>query len=613
MFVDKACVVVVAAILVVAAAQSTTTSTPKPPNIVFVLTDDQDLVLGGMEPMQKTTNLIGKQGITFENAFVSVPICCPSRSSFLTGKYQHNHHAFNNSVAGGCSSTSWQQEQEPKAFPVYLKQQGYSTFYAGKYLNRYGYDNVGGTAHVPPGWDWWVGLVGNSVYYDYDLSVNGTTESHGHDYLEDYLTDLINRKGQEFLELQNDNSAPFFMMLSAPACHEPFPSAPHYSHYYAGKKAPRDHGSFNVKAHDKHWLLEQPIIPMPNDTLDLVDDFYQNRLRTLLSVDDMVEDVYNVLRRKKMLDNTYLFFTSDHGYHLGQFGLPYDKREPYEFDIRVPLMVKGPGIKAGMVSKVADRLIKRKTRRRRERRKKRREEKQQQAKNIWESPMNIDFGPTFISLAGGSVPSFMDGKTMEPLWRDPVGSKGFRDNVLIEYSGEEKQSINGCPQLTGQRVFNCNHLAHCVCEDAHNNTFACVRSTMGSNVYKYCEFKDDASFVEMYDLIADPWELTNLEKNADTSGVQATLKQALHELTACSGATCNIQKLKTKTIRKEAKKSEEMISAATSYSKSEKKAKGEGKKERKKGKDKKKKGGNRKAVTENQPVVLFTQPDNFLM
>ena len=77
-----------------------------------------------------------------------------------------------------------------------------------------------------------------------------------------------------------------------------------------------------------------------------------NRLRTLLSVDDMVEDVYNILRRKNMLDNTYLFFTSDHGYHLGQFGLPYDKREPYEFDIRIPMMIKGPGITPGTVSKV---------------------------------------------------------------------------------------------------------------------------------------------------------------------------------------------------------------------------------------------------------------------
>lgn len=484
----------------------TQTSSAKRPNIVFVITDDQDLVLGGMTPMQKTTNLIGKQGITFDNAIVSVPVCCPSRSSILTGKFQHNHHAFNNSVEGGCSSLSWQREQEPYAFSVYLQQQGYTTFFAGKYLNRYGYDPVGGTAHVPRGWNWWYGLVGNSVFYDYTLSVNGTAETHGHDYLEDYLTDLINRKATDFLERQHENSDPFFMMLSTPACHEPFPPAPHYAHYYSNDKAPRNHGSFNVKAQNKHWLLEQPIIPMPNDTLDLVDDFYRNRLRTLLSVDDMVEDVYNVLRRNKLLNNTYIFFTSDHGYHLGQFGLPYDKREPYEFDIRIPMMVRGPAIPAGLVSKA--------------------------------SPMNIDLGPTFISLAGGSVPSDMDGKSMEVLWTDPPGSRDFRSNVLIEYSGEEKQSINGCPQWEGQRLFNCNPLAHCVCEDANNNTWACVRSTTASHIYKYCEFQDDAHFVELYEINSDPWELNNLAKTADPLLVRS-LQSILHELQTCKGNRCN--------------------------------------------------------------------------
>ncbi|KAK7490756.1 hypothetical protein BaRGS_00017985, partial [Batillaria attramentaria] len=483
------------ATFLIAAAQNT-----GKPNIVFVLTDDQDLVLGGMDPMQKTVNLIGKQGITFDNAFVSVPICCPSRSSILTGKFLHNHGTINNTIEGGCSSTSWQQTQEPEAFSVYLQQQGYTTLYAGKYLNRYGFDAVGGVAHVPPGWDFWYGLVGNSVYYDYKLSVNGTLETHGHDYLEDYLTDLIvspldntNRKAQDFLDKLRDDSPPFFLMLSTPACHEPFPSAPQYSHFYRSAQAPRDHGSFNVKAQDKHWLMEQPIIPI---------------LRTLLSVDDMVEDVYNTLRRKNLLDNTYIFFTSDHGYHLGQFGLPYDKREPYEFDIRVPMMVKGPGVKPGLVSQ--------------------------------ESPMNIDLGPTFIALAGGAVPPQMDGKSMVPLWQDPSSAQNFRPNVLVEYSGEGKQTIPNCPQLEGQDVFNCNYLAHCVCEDAWNNTWSCVRVTSDQSIYKYCEFVDNENFVELYEINSDPWELTNLAKTANPALVQ-TLKHELSTLKACAGSTCNTQ------------------------------------------------------------------------
>ncbi|PVD33907.1 hypothetical protein C0Q70_05169 [Pomacea canaliculata] len=490
---------------------------PKPPNIVFVLTDDQDLVLGGMDPMQKTTNLIGQQGLTFTNAVVSCPICCPSRSSIISGKYIHNHGAINNSVEGGCSSRSWQQNQETRGFPVYLKQRGYTTFFAGKYLNQYGYDRVGGVSHVPPGWDWWNGLVGNSKYYDYQISINGTLETHGHDYLNDYLTDLINRRAQDFLELQGPSSPPFFLMLSTPACHEPFPSAPHYAHRYSAAKAPRDHGSFNVKAKDKHWLMEQPIIPMPNDTLQLVDEYYSSRLRTLLSVDDMVEDVYNTLRRKNLLDNTYILFASDNGYHLGQFGLPYDKREPYEFDIRVPMMIRGPGIAAGTTSQ--------------------------------ESAMNIDLGPTFISLAGGEVPDHMDGKPLTPLWENPKASQNFRPNVLVEYSGEEKVSIAGCPQWQNQRLFNCNPLAHCVCEDAWNNTFSCIRATVDSAIYKYCEFKDNQNFVELYELISDPFELTNLASTA-APNLKETLKQQLALLTSCSGSTCNTKKIKHKKMKK---------------------------------------------------------------
>lgn len=490
--------------LILVTAVSETVAKEKP-NIVFIITDDQDLVLGGMQPMRKTTNLIGNQGITFENAIVSVPVCCPSRSSILTGKFLHNHHTVNNSIPGGCSSTSWQRDQEPLAFPVYLQQLGYTTFFAGKYLNRYGDISVGGTAHIPPGWNWWYGLVGNSVFYDYVLSVNGTAETHGHDYLEDYLTDLINRKATDFVEGQHEGSSPFFMMLSTPACHEPFPPAPHYAHYYSNDQAPRSHGSFDVQAQNKHWLMEQPIIPMPNDTIELVDNYYRNRLRTLLSVDDMVEDVYNILRRKNLLNNTYIFFTSDHGYHLGQFGLPYDKREPYEFDIRVPMMVRGPGIRPGLSSKA--------------------------------SPMNIDLGPTFISLAGGDIPIDMDGKNMEVLWTNPEGSLDYRNNVLIEYSGEEKETIPGCPQWQGQRLFNCNPLVHCVCEDAHNNTWACVRSTIENHIYKYCQFQDNENFVELYDIVSDPWELNNLAQSADRQ-IISTLQNLLQGLVGCQGNRC---------------------------------------------------------------------------
>nr|KAG5699181.1 hypothetical protein BaRGS_012702 [Batillaria attramentaria] len=176
----------------------------------------------------------------------------------MTGKYVHNHRAYNNSINGGCSSRSWQEQQEPNAFSVYLKKAGYNTMFAGKYLNQ----------------------VGNSKYYNYKLSINGQLEKHGSDYSTDYFTNYIN----------------------------------------------------------KHWLIQQTKVPLPDGSITYIDDTFRNRWRTLLSVDDMVENVVNVLEKKGMLQNTYIFFSSDNGYHLGQFGLPYDKRQLYEFDVRVPLM-----------------------------------------------------------------------------------------------------------------------------------------------------------------------------------------------------------------------------------------------------------------------------------
>ena len=123
--------------------------------------------------------------------FVTTPLCCPSRSSILTGQYVHNHHTKNNSISGDCSSTAWQQGPEKHTFNTYLKSLGYKTFFAGKYLNQYGKAETGGPEHVPPGWDSWYGLVGNSKYYNYTLSINGKPEKHHMDYKQDYLTGLL--------------------------------------------------------------------------------------------------------------------------------------------------------------------------------------------------------------------------------------------------------------------------------------------------------------------------------------------------------------------------------------------------------------------------------------
>ena len=131
------------------------------------------------EYMPVMHSLVASQGATFSRMYASVPVCCPSRSSLYTGQYQHNNHVMGNAVATNCSSLAWQAGPETRTFAVPLRAAGYETFFAGKYLNDYGGPGVGGTAHIPPGWRHWQGLVGNSAYYNFTMSNNGTREPHG--------------------------------------------------------------------------------------------------------------------------------------------------------------------------------------------------------------------------------------------------------------------------------------------------------------------------------------------------------------------------------------------------------------------------------------------------
>ena len=181
------------------------------PNVFILLTDDQDDLLNSTIVQPNLLSRVGGEGVRFVNGFVNHPVCCVSRSSLLTGRYSHNTHVINNSrvdynfYPGNCTSPAWAANMEPRALAVHLQRVGYRSIYMGKYMNdahthgsvppKFEHDPF---AYIPPGWDEWYGLQGNSKYYNYSVSNNGMREDHGY-APEDYLTLRLEKRAHEFL------------------------------------------------------------------------------------------------------------------------------------------------------------------------------------------------------------------------------------------------------------------------------------------------------------------------------------------------------------------------------------------------------------------------------
>ncbi|XP_078384267.1 extracellular sulfatase Sulf-1-like [Oculina patagonica] len=381
--------------------RSGTRSTGRP-NIVFILADDLDSELGSPKVMTKMLKILQREGADFVNAFVTTPMCCPSRASILTGSYAHNHHTFTNNL--NCSSQAWRKGPERKSYARYLESSGYVTGYFGKYLNEYD------GSWVPVGWNRWEGLLHNSKFYNYTLRHKTYKERHKMSYEHDYFTDLITNRSISFIRRTKaaKPDSPFLAVVSHSAPHGPETAAPQYSNAFPNAHAPR-YDNWNFISMDKQWILRETP-PMDAQKIAFVDLLHRRRLQTLLSVDDSIERIFHTLQALGIENETYIFFTSDHGYHLGQFGLVKGKSMPFESDIRVPFYVRGPIIPKNIRMK--------------------------------DMVLNIDLAPTFLDIAGVKIPKDMDGVSIMKLFRKTrFGRRAkrrthvvWRDTFLIERS-----------------------------------------------------------------------------------------------------------------------------------------------------------------------------------
>ncbi|KAB8187070.1 sulfatase-like hydrolase/transferase [Microbispora catharanthi] len=363
------------------------------PNIVLILTDDLDAA--DLSRFPNITNLLVRQGTTLSRFFVTNPWCCPSRSSILRSQYMHSHQVESNrSPTGGFPKF---RPLEASTLGTWMHDAGYRTALMGKYLNNY--PEGAPRTYVPPGWDeWHVPVTRLYQEYGYTLNENGVIRRYG-DAPEDYLEDVLSAKAAAFAtgsaaESSAGADAPFFLYLAPVAPHLPAHYAPRHAAAFAGEQAPRT-ASFDQAdlSAEPRWLSERT--PLSAADTRRIDRVHRDRLRAMLGVDDMVGALVEALRRAGRLDDTYIFFTSDNGFHLGQHRLRPGKTTPFEEDIRVPMVVRGPGVPAGGV---VDALM-----------------------------STVDLAPTFAELGGAAVPPTAEGRSLVPLlqghdvpWRDAV-------------------------------------------------------------------------------------------------------------------------------------------------------------------------------------------------
>jgi arylsulfatase A-like enzyme len=466
------------------------------PNILFVLTDDLDL--GEMAQMPIVREKLAEQGATFDNYFVSVSLCCPSRATTLRGQYAHNTGIKTNGGTNGGFVTAHSNGVESSTIATWLHQDGYRTGLMGKYLN--GYPNTAGDTYVPPGWDEWDSSVKGNPYseYDYTLNENGLLVPYGH-APKDYGTTVYLKKTEDFVTRAAQANQPFFAFLPVYAPHGPATPAPQDVNDFPGAVAPRPPNYNEADVSDKPaWIREKPLLDAQHQAK--IDTRYRKRIQSLQAVDRGVGQLIATLKRNGQLSNTYIVFSSDNGFHLGNHRLPQGKQTAYEEDVHVPLIVRGPGVPKGVHRE--------------------------------QLTGNVDLAPTFAALAGADTPIFVDGRSFAPLLRaDPPTPSSWRQAYLLEhYTQTGKEPAGTQPEEPPDDDTN----AHTAAAEARSEGLPELRGVRTPR-YTYVELATGEK--ELYDHDVDPYELDNIASTASPS-LLANLHSRLVALSDCRANTC---------------------------------------------------------------------------
>ncbi|CAN5474523.1 sulfatase [soil metagenome] len=445
----------------------------KRPNVVVIMTDDQN---NTMEGLPFTQRALGATGTNFRNSYVSFPLCCPSRATFLTGQYSHNHGVFSTELPNGYNGLN-----HANTLPGWLRTSGYRTAMVGKYLNGYGIDYgidepVADAREIPPGWAEWYGLTGGLEQrrYKYKLNEQGKIRFYKRG-ARNYVTDVLASKAVDFVKRRARFPKPFFLWFNPTAPHgeagvfpgatrDPQP-APRHLGRYEFAQAPRTPNFNEADVSDKPNSVAGAPKLDAGDIAD-VDRRERGRLESLLAVDDAVKRIVGKLRKSKDMRKTYIVFTSDNGLLLGSHRLRF-KNYIYEETTRVPLIVSGPKFPRGATR---DQLV-----------------------------SNVDLAPTIAQLAKVAPGLTTDGRSLVPVARNP----GFG---------------------TGREI---------LFESTINGGSLGIRS--GPWVYLY-NGPDETP--ELYNLNSDPFQVNSLHANPAYASLRNQLAAKVSLYRNCSGLSC---------------------------------------------------------------------------
>jgi N-acetylglucosamine-6-sulfatase len=506
--VKRTAVLVAAAVLFLPtggiSAQDGGSDPPNGPNVVVIMTDDQRF--DDMATLPRVNRLIGEAGVTFTRAYVSYPVCCPARATFFTGQYAQNHHVLclYPSCGGGYGHLN-----QSNYLPVWLEDAGYTTAHIGKFLNGYGTEPE--TPLDPNGWTEWYGLVDHSTYRMWGYKIRekgpgddeGTTKTYGkvrggRPAL--YQTDVLTGKAVDFIDRRGPDPRPFFLSVAYLAPHHEsghtqaitgqlVRAAPRHRGFYAGRPLPKPPGYNEDDMSDKPSFVARFNRRVNAKREAAITKRFHERWESLLAVDEGVEKIVDALRKANELDNTYVIFTSDHGFMQGEHRIPQGKMVPYDASTHVPLLIRGPGVSRGRRTKA---LV-----------------------------GDVDLAPTILDATPARAPGPRDGRSVLPFARNPRlrSLRPFLHTTAGRSAKGRTNTREGGARGVQPRV----------------PAWSAVRTTR----WLYIEYR--GGYRELYDRRRDPWEMNSIVDEPTVAVRQRvrTLRRILGDLRTCRGPACS--------------------------------------------------------------------------